>query len=102
MKQLLIFLLFILTACTSRKELVTDTVFSTHYVVLDEQEKLLPWFTPRDKAYDNFLHQRWDFVRNRVPDSPGPDPRSRYPQYYFYCAFKVRNDSILPDTWMND
>ena len=71
-------------------------------MVLDEQEKIIPWFTPRDKAYDHFLHLRWDFVKNRVPFSPGPDPRSRYPQYYFYCAFHVRNDSILPDTWMND
>ena len=102
MKQILIFSLLLFAACTSRRELVTETVFSTHNVVLDEHEKLLPWFTPRDKAYDNFLHQRWDFVRNRVPDAPGPEPRSRYPQYYFYCAFKVRNDSILPDTWMND
>ena len=102
MKQILILTFVLLAACNSRKETVTDTVFCTHNVVLDEEEKLLPWFTPRDMAYDNFLHLRWDFIKNSVPNSPGPDPRSRYPQYYFYCAFKVRNDSILPDTWMND
>ena len=34
--------------------------------------------------------------------SPGPDPRSRYPQYYFYCAFRNNNGHLEPDTWMND
>jgi hypothetical protein len=81
---------------------VTDEIFCTHKVALDNQKKIIPWYTPREKAYDHFLHQRWDFIKTRVPFSPGPDPRSRYPQYYFYCAFKVSNDSILPDTWMND
>lgn len=94
--------IILIISCNTNKEIVTDTVFCTHNVVLDDKEKIIPWFTPRDKAYDNFLHLRWDFIKNRVPDSPGPDPRSRYPQYYFYCAFHVRNDSILPDTWMND
>ena len=94
--------ILLIISCNTNKEIVTDTIFCTHNVVLDEQEKIIPWFTPRDKAYDHFLHLRWDFVKNRVPFSPGPDPRSRYPQYYFYCAFHVRNDSILPDTWMND
>lgn len=102
MKYTLILFFVFLVSCMSRQETVTETIFCTHNVVLDEQDKLLPWYTPHNKAYDNFLHQRWDFIKNRVPDSPGPDPRSRYPQYYFYCAFKVRNDSILPDTWMND
>jgi hypothetical protein len=95
-------LLIVLVSCKGQRETVTDTVFCTHNVVLDETEKIIPWYTPRDKAYDNFLHLRWDFIKNRVPLSPGPDPRSRYPQYYFYCAFKERNDSILPDSWMND
>ena len=82
--------------------MITDTIFCTHNVVLDEQNKIVPWYSPAENAYDHFLHLRWDFIKNRVPNSPGPDPRSRYPQYYFYCAFKVRNDSILPDAWMND
>lgn len=100
-----IIFLTLIISCKRQSEVVrevTNTVFSTHKVVLDEQKKIVPWYSTAENAYDHFLHLRWDFIKNRVPNSPGPDPRSRYPQYYFYCAFKVRNDSILPDTWMND
>ncbi len=94
--------LIIIFSCKSQKRVITNTVFCTHQVVLDEQSKLIPWYNPEENAYDHFLRLRWDFIKDRVPYSPGPDPRSKYPQYYFYCAFRVRNDSILPDTWMND
>ena len=80
----------------------TDTVFCTHQVVLDEQNKILPWFTPRSKAYDHFLHLRWNFIKKHVPNSPGPAPRSNYPQYYFFCAFVDKNGKLEPDWWMND
>lgn len=79
-----------------------DSVFCTHKVVLDEQNKLLPWYKPQAKAYDHFLHLRWDFIKSKVPNSPGPAPRSNYPQYYFYCAFVDKNGQLEPDTWMND
>ncbi len=94
--------ILMLISCTSAQKNITDTIFCTHNVVLDESGKIIPWFIPREAAYDNFLQLRWNFIKNRVPFSPGPEPRSNYPQYYFYCAFKIRNDSILPDTWMND
>jgi len=102
---LIISLLTLIISCKSQPKVitvVTDTIFCTHKVVLDEQNKIVPWYSGPDNAYDHFLRLRWDYIKNRVPNSPGPDPRSRYPQYYFYCAFKVRNDSILPDAWMND
>jgi hypothetical protein len=103
MKHTLVIFLIIMVSCQHQpKVMISDEIFCTHKVVLDEQNKIIPWFTPREKAYDHFLHLRWDFIKNNVPNSPGPDPRSRYPQYYFYCAFKVSNDSILPDAWMND
>jgi hypothetical protein len=107
MKNILI-LIIILTpiiSCKSQPKavtLITDTVFCTHNVVLDEQNKIVPWYSPAENSYDHFLRLRWDFIKTKVPYSPGPDPRSRYPQYYFYCAFNERNDSILPDVWMND
>jgi hypothetical protein len=107
MKHFLILVIFltIIASCKSKPKaiaVVTDTIFCTHNVVLDEQNKIVPWYSPAENAYDHFLRLRWDFIKNRVPNSPGPDPRSRYPQYYFYCAFNVRNDSLLPDSWMND
>lgn len=89
-------------SCNSNNRRIQNENFCTHNVVLDEQDKLLPWFSPQENAYDHFLHLRWDFIKNRVPQSPGPSPRSNYPQYYFYCAFKDSNNLLLPDYWMND
>jgi hypothetical protein len=94
--------ILLILSCNSHKRVISDITFCTHKVVLDEQNKIVPWYSPEDKAYDHFLHIRWNFIKTKVPDSPGPYPRSKYPQYYFYCAFKVSNDSIFPDTWMND
>jgi hypothetical protein len=107
MKHILILIIFLtlIISCKSQPKVITvitDTVFCTHKVVLDEQNKIVPWYSPAENAYDHFLRLRWDFIKTKVPNSPGPDPRSRYPQYYFYCAFRVSNDSILPDAWMND
>jgi len=82
--------------------LLAQDVFNGHKVLLDSQGKIVPWFTPAEKAYDHFLRLRWNFIKTRVPDSPGPAPRSSYPQYYFYCAFRDRNGQLEPDTWMND
>jgi hypothetical protein len=74
---------------------------NTHKVVLDKEGKIIPWTTPQAKAYDVFLRRRWDFVKH-APASPGPEPRSRYPQYYFYCAYRPKEGNLVPDTWMND
>jgi len=76
--------------------------FNGHKVILDSQNKIIPWSTPIDKAYDHFLRLRWDFIKTKVPNCPGPPPRSSYPQYYFYCAFWDKNGVLDPDTWMND
>jgi hypothetical protein len=77
-------------------------VFNGHKVVLDSQNKIIPWSAPLDHAYDHFLRLRWAFIKTRVPNSPGPPPRSAYPQYYFYCAFWDHDGKLEPDTWMND
>jgi hypothetical protein len=76
--------------------------FNNHIVVLDDQSKIISWITPQSKAYDQFLHQRWNFIITMVPYSPGPAPRSSYPQYYFYCAYRYKAGNLEPDTWMND
>jgi hypothetical protein len=75
---------------------------ATHKVVLDNQSRIISWITPQSRAYDQFLRQRWNFIKTRVPMSPGAYPVSSYPQYYFYCAFWDRNGTLEPDTWMND
>lgn len=75
---------------------------NTHPVVLDDQSKIISWIKPQSTAYDNFLHQRWNFIKHKVPNSPGPEPRSSYPQYYFYCAYREKDGTLEPDQWMND
>ncbi len=77
-------------------------VFNAHQVILDDQNKIIPWSVPIETAYDHFLRLRWDFIKTQVPNCPGPPPRSSYPQYYFYCAFWDKNGILEPDTWMND
>lgn len=76
--------------------------FNNHAVVLDNQSKIISWITPQSKAFDQFLRQRWNFIKTMVPGSPGPPPRSSYPQYYFYCAYRFKDGKLQPDTWMND
>ena len=79
-----------------------EDVFNTHKVILDSQNKIIPWFGPAEKAYDHFLRLRWDFIKTKAPNSPGPPPRSSHPQYYFYCAYRDRDGTLEPDPWMND
>ncbi len=74
---------------------------ASHKVVLDDQSKLISWIVPQSKAYDQFLHQRWNFIKTKAPYSPGPAPRSSYPQYYFYCDYDNKNFGV-PGSWMND
>ena len=68
-----------------------------HKVVLDGDRKIISWIVPQLKAYDTFLHQRWSFIKNHVPDYPGTD----YPQYYFSCGFSNQNYGVASG-WMND
>jgi hypothetical protein len=77
-------------------------MFNGHEVVLDDQNKIIPWCVPIQNAYDHFLRLRWDFIKTKVPNCPGPPPRWSYPQYYFYCAFWDKDGKLDPDTWMND
>lgn len=84
---------------TNRYTQTPDSV-ATHKVVLDGQSEIISWISPQSAAYDRFLRDRWNFIFKGVPDCPGPAPRSDYPQYYFYCAYK--DQKMIPDTWMND
>lgn len=99
--QLLFSLLLLSWLSGNHQPEAPDTVFCTHRLVLDNG-LIVPWHEPRDNAFDHFLRLRWDFVLKRVPLSPGPLPRSSYPQYYFYCAFRDNHGTPEPDTWMND
>ena len=100
----IIIVAIIISLCTfnlfAQKD-VSDT-FCGHKVLLDNSQKILPRKVAAENAYDHFLRLRWNFIKTKVPNSPGPAPRSSYPQYYFYCAFIDSNNILLPDMWMND
>lgn len=102
MNRYTVMFLTLILSINMNYEARADTTFCTHKVILDKNNKIISWYTPREQAYDHFLRLRWEFVKNHVPQSPGPSPRSRYPQFYFYCAFKPVNGILEPDTWMND
>jgi len=99
-------LTLILAACLCYQSLqaqsYTDSSLNGHTVLLDNSQKILPWKDNTSNAYDHFLRLRWNFIKTNVPMSPGPAPRSSYPQYYFYCAFIDSSNVLLPDRWMND
>lgn len=102
MQQRTMLLLTLILSLTGQSILCADTIFVNHRLVLDDQHKIIPWYTPRKKAYDHLLRVRWDFIKTKVPNSPGPEPRSNYPQYYFYDGFFVKDEAMVPDYWMND
>ena len=84
---------------SSNRNSASPDSIATHKVVLDNFSKIISWM-PQSVAYDRFVRDRWNFILRGVPNSPGPVPRSDYPQYYFYCAYK--DQQMIPDTWMND
>ena len=45
---------------------------------------------PAENAYSEFLHRRWNFIKAKNPPSPGPAPRSDYPQYFFYDGYVTK------------
>ncbi len=107
MIKLILFAIIIFSAVPSarcqdsvnRRSLAPDSI-ATHKVLLDKEGKLLSWIQPQEKAYDSMLRLRWNFILQGIPPGPGPAPRSDYPFYYFYCAY--RDQKMIPDTWMND
>jgi hypothetical protein len=108
MKNFLLFILVSSITCSlsaqptsSVGKALADSL-NMHKVILDNQSKIISWITPQSNAYSLFLHQRWNYIKTKVPNSPEPAPRSSYPQYYFYCAYRIKDGNLEPDTWMND
>ena len=98
-----VLLLVAVFSCKIEKRVKTNAVFCTHKVVLDDQGKIVPWYSPAEKAYDHFLRLRWNFIKTRVPNSPGPDPQIKIsPILLLLCIQGQERLDPVPDTWMND
>jgi hypothetical protein len=90
----LFILVFLLTLI--QNAICLSEVLRYHTVVLDDQNKILPWYSPGANAYDQYLEQLWEYIPT-VPNGPS----SSLPMYYLYCGFKPGNP-ISPDNWEND
>ena len=59
---MILFSLMISLSAFSQSE-TKQEIFCGHPLKLDDQQKILPWFTPIENAYDHFLHLRWNFIK---------------------------------------
>jgi hypothetical protein len=92
----LVLLMFLLSASARADTIAGNTV------VLDGQNKIIPWYSPSSHAFSEFLHRRWNFIKTSVPKCAGTGAITNYPQYYFYDGFVTTQTDIVPDYWMND
>ena len=83
--------LAIFTVTASRAE-----VLRYHTLVVDGQNKIVPWFTPVASAFDNYLDQCWAWALAAPNDSHG------LPISYLYCAWRPGNPPALDSGWEND
>jgi hypothetical protein len=44
--------------------------FNGHKVILDDHNKIIPWSTPVQNAYDHFLRLRWNFIKTKSARLP--------------------------------
>ncbi len=90
-------LLVILTGLFGGDGQAETPTLNGHRVALDNTRKIIPWFQPTANVYDEFLRQRWNFIKTGVPQHP-----SGYPLYYFCNGFSSTAPTIVPDKAMND
>ena len=89
--------LFLFAQSTPERNILHAMKINDHKVVLDRDQKIISWMEPQSSAYDQFLQQRWNFIKTKVPNYPG----TNYPEYYFSCGYTNHNYGV-PSGWMND
>ena len=67
-----------------------------HSLVLDEQNKIIPWFTPVANAFDNYLDKCWSWAIEAPNDSLG------LPISFLYCAWNPGDPPTASASWEND
>ena len=71
-------------------------VLRYHTLVVDGQDKILPWYTPASGAFDNYLDRCWAWALAAPNDSHG------LPISYLYCAWYPGNPPTADPGWEND
>ena len=67
-----------------------------HTLVVDAQNKIIPWFTPATNAFDNYLDKCWAWAVAAPNDSHG------LPISFLYCAWNPGNPPTADTSWEND
>ena len=94
MKRLKLFIIgsclttLLIAQISPRQDTSHGQFFNNHKVVLDNEQKIISWITPQANAYDQFLHQRWNFIKTRVPNSPDLLPGHPIPSITFIAPSK--------------
>ncbi len=69
---------------------------SYHPLVLDAQKKIVPWYKPAEKAFDNYLDMCWKWAVAAPNDSIG------LPISFRYCAWVPGDPPKVSAGWEND
>jgi len=67
-----------------------------HTLVVDGQDKIVPWFTPAANAFDNYLDRCWAWALAAPNDAQG------LPISFLYCAWNPGNPPSASRSWEND
>jgi hypothetical protein len=71
-------------------------VLRYHTLVVDAQNKILPWYTPSANAFDNYLDKCWAWAVAAPNDTHG------LPISFLYCAWRPGNPPTADTGWEND
>jgi hypothetical protein len=67
-----------------------------HTLVVDGQDKIVPWFTPAANAFDNYLDRCWAWALAAPNDAQG------LPISFLFCAWNPGNPPSASRSWEND
>ena len=71
-------------------------VLRYHTLVVDGQNRILPWDTPAANAFDNYLDKCWAWAVAAPNDTHG------LPISFLYCAWRPGNPPTADTGWEND
>ena len=87
---------FILLLALGGSTICSAEVLRYHTLVLDSQNKIIPWSTPTANAFDNYLDKCWSWALAAPNDTNG------LPISFLYCAWSPGNPPAASTSWEND
>ena len=87
---------FILLLALGSSTICSADVLRYHTLVLDSQNKIIPWSTPTANAFDNYLDKCWSWALGAPNDTHG------LPISFLYCVWSPGNPPAASTSWEND